>query len=182
MYEDLSFDTEPPASVFSLPGAAERTIAVHSLSKGYGIAGARIGYCHGPEAAMAAIRSIQTFYTYCAATPMQYEAAHILRTGDTWLEQTRKQYAEAAQLAADCLGVPHPAAGTFLFFDTRPFRHRGESPDDFLNRCRQAGAMLTPGTASGSMFGDWARLCFTVVSLEDLRDALNQMQAVLQRV
>jgi N-succinyldiaminopimelate aminotransferase len=49
----------------------------------------------------------------------------------------------------------------------------------FLERCLDAGVMLTPGTASGQHYERWARLCFTSVAPDDLAAALDCLQRVL---
>jgi RNA polymerase sigma-70 factor (ECF subfamily) len=48
----------------------------------------------------------------------------------------------------------------------------GESLNAILQRCLDGGVMLTPGTACGSQFGTWARLCFTTVPEPELHEAL----------
>ena len=39
--------------------------------------------------------------------------------------------------------------------------------------------MLTPGTACGTDFGSWARLCFTAVPEDELAEALSGLRGVL---
>jgi N-succinyldiaminopimelate aminotransferase len=56
---------------------------------------------------------------------------------------------------------------------------RGETLKDILERCLDAGVMLTPGTACGRDFDTWARVCFTVVSEPELREALGLLRSVL---
>jgi N-succinyldiaminopimelate aminotransferase len=51
----------------------------------------------------------------------------------------------------------------------------------FLERCLDAGVMLTPGTASGEAYEDWARLCFTCVPQAQLDEALALLRPVLGR-
>lgn len=179
VYEDLWFGEAAPRSIWTLPDARERAIVTHSVSKAYGLAGARVGYTHGPESIMRVIRGVQTFFTYCAPRPMQLGAARALDEGDAWLARARALYAEAGRRAAEAVGVAAPAGGTFLFFDTRPHRRRGESAEAFLERCALAGVTLTPGSAAGSAYRDWARLCFTSVGPEDLGQALASLRAVL---
>lgn len=178
VYEDLYFGPTCPQSLFTMPMYAERTIAVHSVSKAYGLAGARIGYCHGPKEVMDVIRSVQTFYTYCAATPMQWAATRALNDGDDWLQEARATYRSAAAAAARGLGLDMPEAGTFLFFDTRPFLRRNEDCQALLARCLEAGVMLTPGGVSGEAFSQWARLCFTAVPPTALEQALSALNCV----
>ncbi|MBZ0122099.1 MAG: pyridoxal phosphate-dependent aminotransferase, partial [Sandaracinaceae bacterium] len=78
VYEEVYFGA-PPAPVWARADFQTRTIAVHSLSKGYGLAGARVGWAHGPHQAMEVVRGVQTFLTYCAPRPMQLGAARALR-------------------------------------------------------------------------------------------------------
>jgi len=180
VYEDLWYGSEPPVSIWALPGACGRAIATHSVSKAYGLAGARVGYTHGPAEIMPVIRGVQTFFTYCAPRPMQRGAARALDEGDDWLAEARKAYALAARRAADALSLPHPEGGTFLFFDTRLHRRAGEGTLAFLARAAAAGVMLTPGSAAGGHYADWARLCYTSVPPHELDDALARLRSVLR--
>jgi N-succinyldiaminopimelate aminotransferase len=180
VYEDLWYG-EPAASIWTNPGLRERVIATHSVSKAYGLAGARVGFSHGPADVMQVVRGVQTFYSYCAPRPMQLGAARALSAGDAWLADARARYREAAAAAADALGLPMPAGGTFLFFDTGPHLRRGESVMGFLERCLDAGVMLTPGSASGRDFERWARLCYTSVPPSELEQALGRLRDVLRR-
>ncbi len=158
---------------------AERTVVMHTLSKSYALAGARVGYAHGPPGAMEAVRGLQTFLAYCAARPMQIAAARALDEGDAWLAGARRCYAEAGRAAAEAVGAPAPEAGTFLFFDAARFFRPGEALDGFLARCAEAGVLLTPGTATGRDFGSFVRLCFTAVPPQELSVALGRLREVL---
>jgi N-succinyldiaminopimelate aminotransferase len=180
VYEDLWFES-PPASIWARPELRERTIASHSVSKAYGLAGARVGFTHGPQEIMQVIRGVQTFYSYCAPRPMQLGAARALRDGDEWLVDARTRYARAGRMAADALGVRAPEGGTFLFFDAQPHLRPGEELMGFLERCLDAGVMLTPGSAAGQAFERWARLCFTSVPEPELAEALERLKPVLAR-
>jgi N-succinyldiaminopimelate aminotransferase len=179
-YEDLWYGPEPPEPVWARPDVRDRAVAFHTLSKSHGLAGGRIGWVHGPAPAMAAIRDLQTFQTYCAARPMQVAAACALREGSAWLSEARASYREAGARAARVLGLPAPEGGTFLFFDASP--HLGPGAQDslpFLERCLDAGVMLTPGASCGDAYARWARLSFTAVPPEDLVAALTLLDGVL---
>jgi N-succinyldiaminopimelate aminotransferase len=180
VYEDLWYSA-PPTGIWTWPELQGRVIATHSVSKAYGLAGARVGFTHGPAEIMQVVRGVQTFYTYCAPRPMQLGAARALTLGDGWLADARARYARAARTAADALGVPAPQGGTFLFFDASPYVRPGGSVMQLLERCVDAGVMLTPGSASGQAFESWVRLCFTAVRESDLEDALSRLRRVLGR-
>jgi N-succinyldiaminopimelate aminotransferase len=178
-YEDIWFGAEAPASVFARPDFAARTLATHSVSKAYALAGARVGYTHGPRQTMDTIRGVQTFYSYCAPRPMQFAAACAIEQGDAWLAQMRATYASAGRAAALALEQRPPEGGTFLFFDVQPFMRRSEELADVLDRCAEVGVMLTPGTSCGTDYATWARLCFTTVPELDLHEALRRLRSVL---
>ncbi|MFC1609413.1 pyridoxal phosphate-dependent aminotransferase, partial [Myxococcota bacterium] len=180
-YESLYFGDEPATPIWMRPKLADRVIVTHTLSKSHGLAGARIGYTHGPPQAMATIRSAQTFYSYCASRPMQIAGARAIREGGPWVERARKLYAEAAQKSADAVGVPTPQGGTFLFFDAKPYLRDGEMVLGFLERCVDAGVLLMPGANSGRAYTDWVRLCFSVVPPQQLDEALARLRVALDR-
>lgn len=179
VYEDLWY-AEPPQSIWARPELRDRVIVTHSVSKAYGLAGARVGFTHGPAEVMQVIRGVQTFYSYCAPRPMQLGAARALAEGDDWLANARNLYAKAARTTADALGVPMPQGGTFLFFDASRYFQAGESVMGFLERCLDAGVMLTPGSASGQDFEPWVRVCYTTVPQDELEAALECLQRVLR--
>lgn len=180
-YERLHFGDEPPPALWCHPLLRERSVVAHTLSKSFGLAGARLGYLHGPEAAMQAISGLQTYSTYCAARPMQLLGAAALCSaeGASWLREARQLYAAAAALTAATLGIAPPESGTFLLFDTRPFLQSGETPAELLARCARAGVVLTPGAATGSAYGDFARLCFTALPPAALSRALSVLKKTL---
>ncbi|MFI5308726.1 MAG: pyridoxal phosphate-dependent aminotransferase [Polyangiales bacterium] len=181
VYEDLWYGAQPPAAIWARAELAGRAIATHSVSKAYGLAGARVGFTHGPTDVMQVIRGVQTFYSYCAPRPMQLGAARALDEGDAWLADARMRYAEAARVSSEALGLPMPAGGTFLFFDASPYLRSDEDLMGFLERCLDAGVMLTPGSASGRDFERWARLCYTSVPPDELGEALDWLKTLLVR-
>ena len=130
---------------------------------------------------MSAIKSVQTFATYCAPRPMQLGAARAIEEGDAWLEQTRREYERAGRRAAEALGLPPPDGGTFLFFDAAPSFRDGEGSMAFLERCLDAGVLLTPGPASGRDYATFARLSFTVEPLAELEDALDRLASLVRK-
>ncbi len=179
VYEEIYYGGMQPAPVWARADYQRRCVAVHSVSKAYGLAGARVGWAHGPEAAMRAIRGVQTFSTYCAPKPMQLGAARALRDGSAWLAEARASYASAAALTAELLGIRKPDGGTFVFFDVAARVREGEDGLGVLERCLDAGVLLTPGSASGRDYGSWIRLCFTSVPPDQLREALERIAPIV---
>ncbi|HEX6244006.1 MAG TPA: pyridoxal phosphate-dependent aminotransferase, partial [Polyangiales bacterium] len=65
-YERLAFAPEPPTALWREPAVRERALVAHTFSKSYGVAGARVGFVHGPEPVVEALAGLQTYATYCA--------------------------------------------------------------------------------------------------------------------
>ncbi len=179
-YQDLHFG-EPRPPLWTRDDVQERYVACHTLSKSYGMAGARVGYAHGSEAVTGALRGVQAFSTYCAPTPMQVAGARALAEGDEFLARRRELFAQAGRETAEVLGIDPPAGGTFLFFDATPYLREGESDAlPFLGRCLDAGVLMTPGAACGADFGSWVRICFTSEPLDEHRDALQRLATLVR--
>lgn len=175
-YEEIYYEQEPPDAVWKRADIRDQAIAFHTLSKSYGLAGARVGFTHGPPSVMGAIAGMQTFHTYCAPRPMQIGAVQALRHGNDWVEESRSLYREAGYRAADALGVPRPQGGTFLFLDVSRYSSPGaEDCSGFLERCADEGVLLTPGRSCGTDYPTWVRLCFTSVPPAQLALALAKL-------
>jgi N-succinyldiaminopimelate aminotransferase len=162
VYEDYAY-AGPHAYALAL--APERAIAAHSLSKAYGLAGARCGWLAGPEAALAEITKLGVHTTYSAPTASQHAALRILAgAGDAWVAAARAEYAAVGAEAARRLGVPPPEGGTFLFLDVADaLDARGLG--GLLEDCSDEGLFLAPGFSFGP-FPTHVRLCYSAIPPE----------------
>lgn len=159
--------------------APERTISVHSFSKGYAMAGNRCGYAVGPAEAIAALRKVAAHAFYSTPTASQIAAHRALETADDWLHQTRRTYAELGARAADRLGVPAPQGSQFLFFDISDALGDGTF-QQFLERCLQRGLFIAPG----EVFGSWPshiRVCYTAAPPDIVKRGIEVLAELLER-
>lgn len=79
--------------VWALPGLAERTVAVNSVSKTYSVTGWRVGYVIAPPAITGAVRKVHDFLTVGAAAPLQVAAAQALRYEKDYYQRLAAFYA-----------------------------------------------------------------------------------------
>jgi aspartate/methionine/tyrosine aminotransferase len=178
VYEDYVY-AGAHVSIGSLPGAAERTIAVYSFSKGFAQAGLRIGYAAGPVAAIAAMRALVNHSIYNVPHAVQRAAVAALAVGDDFLAGARDRALAARDRAIAAIAAPcaTPAGATYLFLDLRAW-DRGD-PDGLLERIAGAGVILGPGRGFGAAYHGWARLCFTAVDEARLAIGIARINAVL---
>jgi aspartate/methionine/tyrosine aminotransferase len=181
VYEDLAW-AQPHVSIASLPGMAERTLTVFSLSKTYAVAGHRPGYVAGAAAPMHALRKVANHTVYNVPSLLQ-RAAHALLTDDAsrvWLDDARRSYLEARDEASRLLPAPHhlPDGATYLFADLSRWAPAGDLWP-LVERLLEAGVSIAPGEQFGRDFARHARLCFTAVPPPRLRVGLARLADVL---
>ncbi len=168
VYEDFVYRG---AHASLAPMAPERTIAVHSFSKAYGMAGNRVGYLTGPRAVVDEARKIGTHSFYHAPTAGQLAGLAALRDGGPWIASAREQYRAAGEHAALELGLPAPGGSTFLFVDVSA-RLDDRGLQGFLADCFEDGVLVAPGASSGEAYGSWVRLCYTAAPPDRVAEAL----------
>jgi N-succinyldiaminopimelate aminotransferase len=157
VYEDYVYRGE---HVYTRALAPERTLAAHSFSKAYAMAGNRCGYVVGPADAIAQARKIGTHTYYSTPTASQIAAARVLEgDGDAWIAATRAGYREIGEAVAARLGSPPPEGSTFVFLDVAPHLDEG-GLGRFLERCADRGLLVAPGPSFGP-YPTHIRLCYT---------------------
>jgi aspartate/methionine/tyrosine aminotransferase len=162
--------------------APERSFAIYSFSKAYGMAGNRCGYIIGPDDPrfMADVRKISTHSFYSAPTASQLAAAHVLEHGASWLTYASESYLAAGRSAARTLGLADPEGGTFLFIDVKDhLDSRGLR--GLLEDCIDRGLVLAPGSSCGADYGTYVRLCFTCAPPDVVERGVNVLAEILAR-
>ena len=141
VYEHLVFDGLEHIPVATLPGMAERTITISSAGKTFSATGWKVGWLHGPPAAVAAARTVKQFLTYVASGPFQPAIAVALGLGDdvydgaaSSLQAKRDLLCEG--LTAAGLQVARPSATYFVIADAAPL-----GVTDALEFCRRMPAL-----------------------------------------
>lgn len=177
VYEDYVFAGE---HTWSRPLAPERTLAAHSFSKAYGMAGNRCGYVIGPAEAVAALRKIGLHSFYSTPTAAQVAARRVLEgPGESWIAEARRLYHDLGVGAASRLGLDPPEGSTFLFFDVG--RHLDQDGlAGWLGRCIDRGLMLSPGTSFGP-YPTHVRLCYTAAPPEVTARGIEVLAEILGR-
>ena len=177
VYEDYVYRGE---HAYCRALAPERTLAAHSFSKAYGMAGNRCGYVVGPPEVIAHARRIAAHTFYSTPTASQIAAARVLEgAGDAWLAESRDRYRAVGDAAAARLGVPSPEGGTFLFLDVA--EHLGERGlPGLLERCVERGLLVAPGPSFGP-YPAHLRLCFTAVEPARALRGVDALARVLGR-
>jgi len=182
VYEDLAY-ASPHVSIASLPGMAERTLTVFSLSKSFALAGYRLGYVVGPPETMLALRKVANHSVYNVPDVLQRAALTLLSDAGSarWLDDARATYLAARDLASGSVKAPHfvPDGATYLFVDLRSYLAADQSIWAVVEKLLDAGVSISPGEQFGVGYERHARLCFTAVPPDRLLLGLQRIASIL---
>jgi aspartate/methionine/tyrosine aminotransferase len=180
-YEHLVFDGTRHVSLASLPGMAERTVSVYTLSKSYAMTGWRVGYMVSPPALRPVLGPLLAFYTTHGVFPAVQSAARAALTGpQDAVETMRLAYQERRDLLLAGLAgqaairVPRPQGAFYAFADVSGARG-GRDVWALVEEWLEIGVAVLPGTAFGPEFGDWVRLSLATRK-EDVAEAAARLR------
>ncbi len=91
-YADVAFDGYQPPSFLAAPGAKEVAVEFTTMSKGYNMAGWRVGFCAGNAEMVRALGTIKAYYDYGMFRPIQIAAIMALRHADAAVEAQAAVY------------------------------------------------------------------------------------------
>lgn len=95
IYEHILYDGAEHISIASLPGMAERTVTINSISKTYSVTGWRVGWAIAAPEITQRIRKVHDFFTVGAPTPFQHAAAEAMSFGPEYYEELKQHYGKA---------------------------------------------------------------------------------------
>jgi len=150
----------------ALPGMADRTLVVGSMSKSHAMTGSRVGWIVGPEDAIAHMVTLATHTTYGVPGFIQDAATFALDQG-TELEEKiaapfrRRRAAAQALIAKQNLVRLVPSGGAmYLMLD---IRDTGLTGDAFANRLLDDTLIaVMPGESFGQAAAGHVRVAMTV--------------------
>ncbi|WP_372615146.1 pyridoxal phosphate-dependent aminotransferase [Aquicoccus sp.] len=153
-------------SIRAIPGMAERTLVVGSMSKSHAMTGSRIGWVVGPQEAVAHMINLSTHTTYGVAGYIQDAALFALRRGTGPEEEVAAPFRRRREIALDVLAgqnalqlVP-PQGAMYLMLDIRATGMSGSTfAEKLLNERHIA---LMPGESFGAAAAGHIRVAMTI--------------------
>ena len=180
-YEHLLFDGARHLSIASLPGMAERTLSVFTLSKSYAMTGWRVGYVVSPPALRAVMGPLLSFYTTHGVFPASQTAARAAVTGpQDAVEVMRRAYQERRDLlllgleGQSAIRIPRPRGAFYAFADVSGALG-GRDIWELVREWLSLGVAVLPGTAFGPEYRGWVRLSLAT-RREDVAEAARRLR------
>jgi aminotransferase len=185
IYEHILYDQEGHISMASMPGMAERTVTINSLSKTYSVTGWRVGWALAPEKITGRIRKVHDFLTVGAPAPFQKAGVLALGMDEAYYVELQERYQRARDSLCRALVnagfeiIPPKGAYYVMAQAGRLMRQfKADKAYDFcLKLIERTGIATVPGTAfyhSPDKGQDAVRFCFAKneKTLSDIRSRL----------
>lgn len=169
----------------ALPGMADRTLVIGSLSKSHAMTGSRLGWLIGPEAAIAHLTTLATHTTYGVPGYIQEAGLFALRAGRDLEARVAAPFRRRRGIARDILAGQNllrlvPSTGAmYLMLDVRA---TGLSGQAFAERLLQEEHIaVMPGASFGQAAAGHIRVALTLPD-EAFAEALNRLCAFASTV
>ena len=153
-------------SARALPGMAERTLVVGSMSKSHAMTGSRCGWIVGPEAVIEHLVSFATHTTYGVPGYIQDASAFALTQGDAFEAQIAAPFQRRRAIAQRVIAAQNtvsmiPAQGAmYVMLDITA---TGLSGDDFADQLLEAHHIaVMPGESFGTAAAGHIRVAMTI--------------------
>ncbi|MFJ3116055.1 pyridoxal phosphate-dependent aminotransferase [Pseudomonas protegens] len=183
VYSELLYEGEH-VSPASLPGMAERTATLNSLSKSHAMTGWRLGWVVAPTALAAHLENLALCMLYGSPEFIQDAAVVALEQPLPQLQEMAQAYRQRRDLVCDCLAdCPgarplKPDGGMFVMVDIRA---TGLSAQAFSQRLLdEQGVSVLAGEAFGPSAAGHIRLGL-VLQADDLREACRRIALCAQQ-
>ena len=184
-YADVSFDDYQPPSFLASAGAREVGVEFTTMSKGYNMAGWRVGFCSGNQEMVRALGTIKAYYDYGMFQAIQIAAIVARRDTDAAVEQQSNLYQCRRDVFCEGLrrigwDVTPPRAGMFVWAPIpEPWRSAMGSIDFAMKLLKEADVAVSPGSGFGPSGEGYLRMAL-VENEERLRQAVRQIGRCLQ--
>ncbi|HZU38767.1 MAG TPA: aminotransferase class I/II-fold pyridoxal phosphate-dependent enzyme [Gemmataceae bacterium] len=185
-YGDVCFDGYRAPSFLSVPGAKDVGVETTTMSKGYNMAGWRLGFCAGNREMIRALATIKGYYDYGIFQAVQIAGIIALRQGDELVQRQALEYQRRRDVLVDGLtrlgwDAPSPKAGMFVWARyPEQWRRRVGSIDFAMKLLEEAGVAVSPGRGFGEAGEGYLRLAL-VENEQRLRQAVRQIGRCLRQ-
>ncbi|MDX1966260.1 MAG: aminotransferase class I/II-fold pyridoxal phosphate-dependent enzyme [Planctomycetaceae bacterium] len=183
-YADICYDGYKAPSFLASPGAIDVGVELTTMSKGFSMAGWRVGFCVGHREMVRALQTIKGYYDYGIFQATQIAAIVAMRHCESAVEAIAAEYQDRRDVLVDGLtrqgwDVEKPKAGMFCWAKIpEPWAEMG-SIDFSMKLMEEAGVAVSPGRGFGEEGEGYLRLAI-VENSQRLRQAVRAIGKALK--
>jgi alanine-synthesizing transaminase len=179
-YADVVFDGYKTHSFLAAPGAIDVGVELTTMSKGYNMAGWRVGFAAGNSEMLRALSTIKGYYDYGMFQPIQIAAIMALRHTDAAVEAQAAIYQRRRDVLCEGLSrlgwpVERPKASMFVWTKMpEPWASQTTSFEFAMKLLQEGDVAVSPGAGFGPTGEGHLRLAL-VENENRLRQAVRQI-------
>jgi alanine-synthesizing transaminase len=153
-YADIAFDGYEPPSILAAEGAREVAVELYTLTKGFSMAGWRVGFALGNAEIVAGLGRLKSYLDYGTFQPIQIAATVTMNEAQEFPLEIAEIYRGRRDALCDGLSrlgweVPRPR-GTMFVWAPIPGSYRAAGSHEFaLKLLREAKVSVSPGAGFG---------------------------------
>jgi alanine-synthesizing transaminase len=184
-YGDVCFDGYEAPSFLSVPGAKDVGVETTTMSKGYNMAGWRLGFCAGNAEMIRALATIKGYYDYGIFQAIQVAGIVALRDGDELVRRQALEYQKRRDVLVEGLRrigweVNSPKASMFVWARyPEEWQRRMDSIEFSMKLLEEAEVAVSPGRGFGELGEGYLRLAL-VENEQRLRQAVRNIARALR--
>jgi len=181
-YSELIFNGTRGFSFLSFKGAKDIGVEFNSLSKTYGMAGARVGFCLGNKDIVRHVKLLKSNMDYGLFLPIQKAAIAALQSPKEVIDKTRSAYIKRRDALVDGLNaagwhMDKPKATMFVWASIpKGFKTSEEFVKTLLEK---SNVLVTPGNAFGTSGEGFVRMAL-VQTVDTMTKVAAQVKLTLR--
>jgi alanine-synthesizing transaminase len=178
-YSDVYFNEERPPSLLQSDKELGNSVELYSLTKGYSMAGGRVGFALGNKEAIQSLTKLKSYIDYGTFQPIQIASTVAINELDEYPLEVSEIYRERKNIVSnslESLGFEvYKSNATMFVWAKIPYTSQKKSMDFSLAVLEKSNVALSPGIGFGSEGEGYIRIAL-VENKQRIRQAMKNMQ------
>ena len=178
-YSDVYFNEERPPSLLQSDKELGNSVELYSLTKGYSMAGWRVGFALGNKEAIQGLTKLKSYIDYGTFQPIQIASTVAINELDEYPLEVSEIYRERKNIVSnslESLGFEvYKSNSTMFVWAKIPYTSQKKSMDFSLAVLEKSNVALSPGIGFGSEGEGYIRIAL-VENKQRIRQAMKNMQ------
>ena len=181
-YSDIYFGENKPPSLLSSDKSLSHSIELYSLTKGFSMAGWRVGFAVGNKDAISSVTKLKSYIDYGTFQPIQIASTVALNELEEYPFELSSVYKERRELIVENLedlnfSVQESTATMFVWAKL-PEKFRNDSLKFSLELLGKSNVAISPGVGFGKYGEGYIRIAL-VENKQRIRQAMKNIKAAL---
>ena len=181
-YSDIYFDGNKPPSLLSSDKSLSHSVELYSLTKGFSMAGWRVGFAVGNKDAISSVTKLKSYIDYGTFQPIQIASTVALNELEEYPFELSSVYKERRELIVENLedlnfSVQESTATMFVWAKL-PEKFRNDSLKFSLELLEKSNVAISPGVGFGKYGEGYIRIAL-VENKQRIRQAMKNIKAAL---